>query len=456
MKIRTRLTMQFLLIGGVIMILASLSIYYFSAKYRQEAFFDRLRAKARMTSNLLIEAKLNPGLIEQMERNNPVKLNSEKIVIISSIDDTVFTTDYNNEIRFSYVIIANIRAGKQIIYKQDDYDIMGSLYRLSNDRYVVLAAAIDSEGKRHLEKLKLILLIVCLVSILIFTVAGWIYAGRALRPISNVVKRVDQISVTSLNLRIDEGNAKDEIGRLAATFNRMLSRLEKSFTVQKDFISNASHELRTPLTAINGQLEVISLKDRTNDEYKSAIKSVLEDTRSIIDLANRLLLIARTSAEGPVHSSSKIRMDEILWQSRDELVRFNKNYQVNIILDDSVDDESQMTVTGDESLLKVAISNLMENGCKYSNDHTVHVRIRSSDSHIRITFKDNGIGITPEEQLKVFEPFYRSLNAKSFPGTGIGLLIVKQVIENHNGSITLTSEPGHGTEVVITLPLSQV
>ncbi|HEX2396092.1 MAG TPA: HAMP domain-containing sensor histidine kinase [Bacteroidales bacterium] len=457
MQIRTRLTLQFLLIGAVIMILASFSIYFFSARYRQQAFMERLMAKARITSNLLLEANLNASMIEQLERSNPNKLNSEKIIILNSNDDIIFTTDYKNEIKLRYDVLESIRSGRQVFYQQEEYEIMGSLYRLSvNERFLVLAGAIDNEGKHHLEQLRIILLIVCLISIIIITVAGWMYSGRALKPISDVIKRVEEISVTSLNLRIDEGNAKDEIGKLAATFNKMLSRLEKSFTMQKDFIANASHELRTPLTAINGQLEVLSLKDRTNDEYKTEIKSVLEDTRRIIDLANRLLLIARTSAEGPISFNSNVRVDEILWQTRDELLRFNKNFHINSNIDESVEDESQMTITGDESLLKVAFSNLIENGCKYSNNHTTNVGLNSSANTFRVTFKDNGIGIPEDEKLKVFEPFYRSRNAKTYPGTGIGLSIVKQIIENHNGNIELMSEAGSGTEITVTFHLSRI
>ena len=123
-----------------------------------------------------------------------------------------------------------------------------------------------------------------------FFVAGWFYSGRALKPISDVVKKVEEISITSLNLRVFEGNGKDEIGRLAKTFNNMLERLETSFGMQKNFIANASHELRTPLTSINGQLEVLMMKDRSTDDYKSALGSVLDDIKSLIDLSNRLLL----------------------------------------------------------------------------------------------------------------------------------------------------------------------
>jgi len=162
------------------------------------------------------------------------------------------------------------------------------------------------------------------------------YSGRALKPISDVVKKVEDITITSLNLRVFEGKGNDEIGKLARTFNKMLERLETSFSMQKNFIANASHELRTPLTSINGQLEVLMMKERSSEEYKSALTSVLDDIKSLIVLSNRLLLIARTSAEGPVNFNKKIRIDEILWQVQEEIQRFNSNYRINISIDNSI------------------------------------------------------------------------------------------------------------------------
>jgi signal transduction histidine kinase len=342
--------------------------------------------------------------------------------------------------------------GYNIGYKQDPYTVLGTLYYTKYDRFVIIAAAIDAEGSAHLEKLKIILIIVCLISLLLFFIAGWFYSGRALKPISDVVKKVEDISITSLNLRVLEGNGTDEIGRLAKTFNKMLERLETSFGMQKNFIANASHELRTPLTSINGQLEVLMMKDRSTAEYKSALRSVLDDIKSLIDLSNRLLMIARTSAEDPVHFNKKIRIDEILWQVQEEITRFNKGYRINISMDDSLTDSDQMIVVGDDSLLKIAVSNLIDNACKYSSDHTVDIRFRHIEKFIEVVFEDRGIGISEGDHQKIFEPFYRGANTISFSGTGIGLPLVDQIIKNHNGTVKLVSQIGKGTVVTVLLP----
>jgi signal transduction histidine kinase len=163
-------------------------------------------------------------------------------------------------------------------------------------------------------------------------------------------------------------------------------------------------------------------------------------------------LIARTSAEGPVNFNKKIRIDEILWQAQEEIIRFNSDYRINISIDDSLTDSDQMIVVGDESLLKVAVSNIIDNACKYSSNHSVDIRFRHIENFIEVVFEDKGIGISEEDLQKIFEPFYRGANTISISGTGIGLPLVSQIIKNHYGTVTILSEIGKGTVVKILLP----
>ena len=435
------------------MIVASIAIYFSSASFRKEDFYNRLRNKANSTAKLLLVAnEIDPNRVQSIEKDYPVKLQNEKIIILNFRNDTLYSSDENGEIKIRNEILERIRLFERVTYKQDSYEVIGTLYTAKLDRFVVIAAATDIEGFLHLEKLKIILIVVCLISLLLFFIAGWFYSGRALKPISDVIKKVEEISITSLNLRVFEGNGTDEIGRLAKTFNKMLERLETSFAIQKDFIANASHELRTPLTSINGQLEVLMMKDRSTAEYRSALGSILDDIKSLIDLLNRLLLIARTSAESPLNLNKKIRIDEILWQVQEEMKRFNNEFRINISLDNSLTDSDQMLVVGDEYLLKVAISNIIDNACKYSPDQAVDIKVEHSGKWIEVVFEDRGIGISEEDIQKVFDPFYRGTNAISTPGSGIGLPLVNQIIKNHNGIIKLSSHIGKGTSVIVRLP----
>lgn len=453
MLIRTRLTLQFLLFGGIIMIVASTAIYFFSADFRRDDFHNLLRSRAISITKLVLDSyEFNPNRILRTGTEYPSRLPDEKIIILNYNNDTLYTSDRFWELKEMNTIVSLVRSNKEVFSRQDVYDILGTSYTTGLYRFVIIGAAIDKDGLLHLKKLRTIMIIVCLVSLILFSIAGWFYSGRALAPISNVVKRVEEISITSLNLRVPEGNGIDEIGRLAKTFNRTLERLETSFAMQKDFIANASHELRTPLTSLNGQMEVLMMKDRSVDEYKSVLGSVLEDIKSLIDLSNRLLLIARTSAEGPSRYTNKIRIDEIIWQVQEEMERFNPSYHINISLDNSLTDSNQMTVYGDEYLIKVALSNIVENACKYSPDRSVDVKCGYSEEGIKVVFEDKGIGISEEDIKKIFEPFYRGTNAISIPGSGIGLSLVNQIIKNHNGTINISSEVGKGTKINLLLP----
>jgi len=453
MQIRTRLALQFLLLGGIIMIIASVSIYYTSASLRKDDFSKLLWNKARTTANLLFNTTVAEAThVLGIEKTSPVNLQNEKIIIINFNNDIIYSSDEKKEIEIRNYVVEKVRSGLIVSYKQSPYEVIGTLFYTGYDRFVVIAAATDTDGTIRMQKLMITLIIVCLISLILFFIAGWFYSGRALKPISDVVEKVEDITITSLNLRVFEGNGTDEIGRLAKTFNKMLERLETSFSMQKSFIANASHELRTPLTSINGQLEVLMMKDRSTEEYKASLTSLLDDIKSLIDLSNRLLLVARTSAEGPLHFNKKIRIDEILWQAQEEITRFNNNYHINISMDNSLTDSDQMIVVGDESLLKVAVSNLIDNACKYSPDHSVNIRFRHIEKFIEVIFEDRGIGISESDHQKIFEPFYRGANTISYSGTGIGLPLVNQIIKNHNGIIKLTSFLGKGTIVTVLLP----
>lgn len=233
----------------------------------------------------------------------------------------------------------------------------------------------------------------------------------------------------------------------------VLSRLETSFKAQKNFISNASHELRTPLTAITGQLEVILLNPRSPEEYKNVINSVLEDIRNLNRLSNRLLLLAQTSAGDREKRMSLVRIDELIWQAKEEVRRRYADFKINIDLDEKLDDEARLTIKGDEQLIRTAFANIMENGCKYSDDKAMNIFIQECDNNLNLRFQDNGRGIGAEDLVNIFEPFYRGSNTSGIKGHGIGLSMVKGIIKLHHGTIQVMSQIDSGTTVIVQLPL---
>src|SRR5690349_17329018 len=190
MNIRTKLTLRFILITAVILFLGSIFIYVFSADYREDEFYLRLQNKANNTAKLLIEVdEVDVDLLRRLERDNPISLPDEKITIYNFKDSILFTTDEEEVIRITKVLRDRVRLENEVRYRQDDYEVLGFLFKGEYDRFVVIAAARDIYGLRKLKNLLYILVSVFSVSIVVVSVTGWLYAGRALQPIAKVVNQ---------------------------------------------------------------------------------------------------------------------------------------------------------------------------------------------------------------------------------------------------------------------------
>lgn len=455
MDIRKRLTFQFITIVALIISLVSVAIYFFSEDYRQNSFYERLRNKAENVAKLLIEVEeIDAELLRRLETDNPLRLPEEQIIIYNFRNEALYHSNDEGTIPVSDELLDEIRLEGEVRFNAGQQEILGFLYAGKFDRFVVVAGAVDIYGHRKMKNLTTILWIVFGASILVVFFAGRIYSGRALRPIARIIDQVNDISGNNLNSRLEERTEKDEITQLTHTFNKMLDRLEIAFNIQKNFIANASHELRTPLTAITGQMEVTLLKERTNDEYKQTIASVLEDMKSLNNLANRLLLLAQASAESSLLDKKTVRIDDVIWQVRSEILRRHPEYTINVQFDDSIDDEEKLVIPGNEQLIKIAVQNLIDNACKYSGNHSVEVRIKCEEKIIILQFIDQGIGIPADEIKQVFEPFYRGKNAFATTGHGIGLSLVQRIVTSHGGMIEVRSKLDAGTAITLRLPVN--
>ena len=455
MEIRTRITLQFMLIVAVIQLLLSVAIYLSFAKSRIDDIYARLEAKATSVGQMLVDIdEIDAEVLKKIERNNPMSLPDEKVIIYDHKDSILFTNDEKRDIRIDSEMIKRVRVNTRAWGVIGHYEVLGMFYTSPRDRVVVFVAAIDVEGFRKLSILRFILVFVFIIGMVLVYFAGRVFAGRAVYPIMKVMEQVDRIGISNLNARLDEGNGKDEIAHLAATFNKLLQRLESSFKMQKNFIANASHELNTPLTVITGQLEVALIKARTNEEYAEAISSALSEIRNLNQLSGRLLIWAQASSELTGANFTQLRIDDLLWQIRSEFLTRFPAYSVKIGMDQSLDDQDHLTVKGNELLLKTAIANIVENGCKYSVDQRVEVLLSNESNYLVMHFIDHGTGIPESEVSMIFQPFYRGHLTKRIAGHGIGLSLAEEVVALHRGSIVVTSRLNEGSDFTVRLPLA--
>ncbi|MFC2101618.1 sensor histidine kinase [Bacteroidota bacterium] len=458
MEIRDRLTIYVTLIIAVILILAELSVYTFSEFKWKEDFNARLHNKASAVTKLLLDVEgVDADLIRLIEKNNFSTLPFEEVHLFDQSNKEVFSSVDTSILLITPMLVETIREKKEVETSQGDYKVVGFEYSGIYDRIVVVAGAKDIYGLQKLFNLRNILIIVFIISLFLAFLTARLFSKRALHPILKVIDEVPAITESTLHLRVNEGNGKDELARLAKTFNKMLERLENVFKVQQTFIANASHEIRTPLAHITGHLEVTLMKERTQETYVKMIRSVLDDILNLGNTANRLLLLTMASSESYKIPMDSLRVDDILWEAKAELNKTHPDYQVVVQFPDDFQQEIApdhlFTIKGNDHLIRTVVLNLMENGCKYSGNHAVDVTIQHTNSEIQISFRDQGVGIPIEEQELIFEPFYRAKNVATIQGSGLGLSLVKRITQLHKGSTTMTSSPGSGSEFVLWLPI---
>jgi signal transduction histidine kinase len=194
------------------------------------------------------------------------------------------------------------------------------------------------------------------------------------------------------------------------------------------------------------------MQKRSIEHYERVLKSVLQGARGMNKLSTQLLLLAQASSEISERIFTPVRVDDAMWAVKAELGKVNPHFSINIEFDSSINDRS-LIVTGDEGLLKVVFHNLMENGCKYSPNNSVYISLKLLETNLLMTFANSGPGIPMDDQLRIFEPFYRGKGSKHVKGFGIGLPLTKKIIDLHKGTITIESELATETRFQVTLPI---
>ena len=329
--------------------------------------------------------------------------------------------------------------------------------------------AVDSEGGSYFiriggslealltarQRLLYLLLITVPITLLLGSYGGLLLANQALRPVDRITRAAEQIGAGDLSERVPAQPQMDEIGRLATTFNHMIGRLQAAFERQRQFTSDVSHELRTPLAVMRGDIEIALRRTRTPDEYQQVLASSLEEIVRLSRLVEDLLMLARADAGRSQLQCEPVSLDNLCRQMVDYILPLATQREQTLTYEAA---ETDVTINGDLHRLKQLLLNLLDNAIKYTDHHgSVTLALKSTPREAIIEVRDTGRGIPKEDVPHIFDRFFRrsrSTSDRSASGFGLGLSIVKWIVDSHGGKIQALSEVGKGTTFKVTFPLS--
>jgi two-component system, OmpR family, sensor kinase len=305
------------------------------------------------------------------------------------------------------------------------------------------------------------------IMLLIASAGGYFLARKSLAPVEAMSEKAAQMGAQNLNERLPVQNPRDELGRLASTFNDLLERLNRSFEQQRRFMADASHELRSPVSIIRGEAEVALSQARSPREYRESLAISLEEARRLSQIVDDLLTLARADAgQYPLHPR-----DFYLEELAGDCLRSARSMAAARGITLHYEPDGEMPIHADQGLLQRLVMNLLDNAIKYTPAAgTVHVACERSGEEYALTVRDSGSGIPAEAREKIFERFFRldpartqerrdlgtlDLAAAAASGAGLGLAIARWIADAHEGRLVLLQSDASGSTFALFLPANR-
>lgn len=368
---------------------------------------------------------------------------------ISRKDIAIFTNEnvlVNGEMldhqAISSTFLDQIRSDQTSHISSGDYFYHGLFYKDNQGDFVIITRVPTSEYQAQLSTLLKILCFVCLVGIGIIFILSRLLGKVAYKPITDMGQEIRSRNPLNFNQPLNLSSSYREMDDLIDTYNSFIDQLAKTFHIQKNFIDYVSHELRTPITALLGSLEVANQKDRTEEETQALLQNLKAYTLDLQSTLDNMMLLsgAKTKFEQTV-----FRVDEVIWEVIEEAIRY---HNAHIQIEMNVRDAQLFEITGTSNLLHLAISNLLENAIKYSNNKDILVILSEENNQLTLRIQDQGIGIPIDDMNHVTDNFFRGSNTHQFQGKGIGLSLSKIIFDLHQIQMDIQSSP-EGTTLIL-------
>lgn len=445
MKIRDKILLYFSLTSITLVGVTFILIYSLFSRYRLDQFQERIKEQTKNTLLFLSQAKeLNEEMVQSIDNfviNNFFKekiliYDENKVMIYSSIDDT--------KINFPRDLLKELSAEQtEVGFYEDEYDVVGIYFQFEGKNYYGIAKAYDQAGLEKLQYLLYVLIFSYALIVTIILLTSYWLSNQISNPLKKMTEAMTTISLETENKFIEVPDSKDEIKILATQFNVLMKRLNESFAFQKHVVNHISHELKTPIAILVSNFE--KMENETDlVVLKKWIEYQKKDTKNLSDIINVLLELSKVES-GNELQRAVLRVDDLIFDIIEQLQMLHEDFSFEIILEDSIIDESNLMVEANEKLLRLAFVNLAINCIQYSNRRNAKIKI-SYQKGLIISFINSGETIQAEEKQFLFQHFFRGKNSIGKRGFGLGLVFINRILNVHNATIFYTA-PNHTTNV---------
>ncbi|HYP28133.1 MAG TPA: ATP-binding protein [Blastocatellia bacterium] len=466
-SVRIRLTLWYVSVLAFVLIAFSVGVYSLLSSALHDRVDESLRALMQITIKSLTNDEEEGQTPEGAAQSTAAELfNPEQALAIFDASGRLLAENTSSDDFYAQLPDPSLILQDEVsLYTVEDRNDDGEHHRMAvrrvtipplNTPYIVLATQPLERIEDELESLREILYYLVPLALLLAGIGGWFLARKSLAPVVSMSEQARRIGAKNLEQRLLVENPRDELGRLAAAFNELLSRLSAAFVQQRQFMADASHELRTPLSVMRTAADVTLEKPhREEDEYRDAIKMIGEQTRRLTRIVEDMFTLARADAGRYPLRASRFYLDELI----EETARVGRVLAAQKDVTVDVAASSEFPFHGDEDLLRQMLLNLLGNAIKHTPPGgAVRLGIILARGEYLISISDTGSGIPPEARPHIFERFYRVDKARSRSetasgaGAGLGLSISLWIAEAHGGSLGLARSDGDGSTFVVALP----
>ncbi len=463
MPLRVRLTLWYGSALALVLIIFSVVLYAMTARNLRDAVDESLEDTATIAVRSLEERGFLPLLNEkELLSQFPELARIDKFFQIFSPSGTITISSPNikhHDVPLSRTALEVAFSG-QSIFESAKYPNEPPLRVISvpimyrdNLLYIVqVGTSMESVGET-LHRFLILLVVAIPIALAVSLAGGWFLAGRALRPVDEITLAAQRIAAGDLSQRLSMPTAQDEIGRLAATFNNMIGRLDASFRQIRQFTSDASHELRTPLTVMKGETDLILRRSRPLEDYKTVLESNLEEIDRMTRIVDELLFLSRADMGEVKMEALPVALQALVEDVHRQAKLLGHDRDIEVVLGTVM----PVVVHGDDLRLRELLLNLVENAMKYSHaGGKVEIALLKDGREARLSITDHGIGIAPADHQKIFQRFFRTDVARTHTkkGTGLGLAICAWIADLHKGRVEVQSDLGQGSTFTVVLPLA--